>query len=175
MYYNYNHENESFDEFDVLPQNEDKYENSFRANDNFEIEDDFIEFTPFYYCPLFRQQYFPGGNYPPPRPPYAPPGGQPGMPPGEHQGMPLTPPPGFKPPKPQEPHMHGGIRPRPIDPDALRRCRFKFVYIWLTNGNSFWVYLTYVGRTSASGYRWNGRRWIDFRIDLRRIEHFHCH
>lgn len=177
MYNNYYGDNESFDEFDVQQNEDSNTEDSYRANDDLEIENDFVRFTPFYYCPFFRQQHFPGSN-PPPRPPYTPPVGhdqEHGMHPGQHEGMPFTPPPSFKPPKPQGTHMHEGIRPRPIDPAALRRCRFRFVYIWLRNGNSFWAYLTYVGRTFASGYRWNGRRWVQFSIDLRRIEDFHCH
>jgi|GEM_PF-572288 len=140
-----------------------------------DINDDFMEFIPFYSCPYFRQQHFPGGNNPPPRPPFGPPGAHPGMPQGGHggqQGMPSTPPPGFTPPKP---HIHGGIAPKAIDPGAIRPCRFRFSYIWLRNGNSFWAYITFVGRTSISGFRWNGRRWIFFGMDLRRIESFTCH
>lgn len=147
-------------------------ENNFRSND---VEDDFIQFIPFYSCPFFRQQHFPGGNNPPPRPPYGPPGGHQGMPPGGHGGMPSGPPPGFNPPKPQEPHIHDGIGPKAIDPGAIMRCRFRFTFIWLRNGNSFWAYITHVGRTSIAGYRWTGRRWIYFGMDLRRIESFTCH
>lgn len=191
MNYNYG-DNEIFDEKNtnkekirdkVQPEYEELYDpdedvatnmdRSYRFD--YEFNDDFTEFIPFYTCPYFRQQHFPGGNNPPPRPPYGPPGGHPGMPPGGHQGMPSSPPPGYKPPKPVEPHMHGGITPKAVDPGAIMPCRFRFTYIWLRNGNSFWAYITYVGRTSIAGYRWNGRRWIYFGMDLRRIESFTCH
>jgi hypothetical protein len=163
MYFNYNRDNEPTEE-------------------NYELNnDDFMEFIPYYSCPFYRQQHFPGGNYPPPRPPFGPPGGHggnQGMPPGGHggnQGMPSGPPPGFKPPKPQEPHMHGEIGPKAVDPGAIMPCRFRFAYIWLKNNDSFWAYITHVGRNSIAGYRWNGRRWNYFGMDLRRIESFTCH
>jgi hypothetical protein len=194
MNFNYG-DNEIFDEKNTdneqskdksLPEYEELFEpdedvatnmdRSYRYNFD-EIDDGFTEFIPIYTCPYFRQQHFPGGNNPPPRPPVGP-GGHPGMPQGGHggqQGMPSSPPPGFKPSKPVEPHMHGGISPKAIDPGAIMPCRFRFSYIWLRNGNSFWAYITHVGRTSIAGYRWNGRRWIYFGMDLRRIESFTCH
>jgi hypothetical protein len=149
MYYNYYRDYEPTDE-------------------NYELNnDDFMEFIPYYSCPFFRQQHFPGGNNPPPRPPFGPPGGH-----GGNQGMPSGPPPGFIPPKPPVPH--GGIAQLAVDPGAIRPCRFRFSYIWLKNRNSFWAYITFVGRTSIAGFRWNGRRWIYFGMDLRRIESFTC-
>lgn len=202
MYYNYYRDNEPIDEFDeinqrdeiqeiedypeynVLPEYEDIsfVEDSFRSEDNSEFEDYFVEFTPPFSCPFYRQQ-FPGGNFTPPRPPFGPPSGpsgnQGGAPlggPGGSQGaIPSGPPPSFTPSKAQASHsMHGGPGLKAVDPGALRPCRFRFSYIWLTNGNAFWAYLTYIGRTSVSGYRWNGRRWVYFGIDLRRIDSFTC-
>lgn len=61
-----------------------------------------------------------------------------------------------------------------VDPRAIRRCLFRFTYIWLRNGRSFWIYLTFVGRHSIAGWRWNGRRWVYVGIDIDRIESFIC-
>ncbi|MFL0248268.1 hypothetical protein [Candidatus Clostridium stratigraminis] len=189
MSYNYE-DNEIFDEKDAdnelskdkgLPEYEELYDPEEDVASNmdrgYSFNYDEIDnvFIPFYTCPYFRQQQFPGGNNPPPRPPVGSPGGHPGIPQGGHgghQGMPSSPPPGFIPPKP---HMHGGISPHAIDPGAIMPCRFRFSYIWLRNGNSFWAYITHVGRTSIAGFRWNGRRWIYFGMALRNIESFTCH
>ena len=62
-----------------------------------------------------------------------------------------------------------------IDPGAITPCLNKYVYLWLENGKSFWAYLTFVGRRSASGYRWNCNRWVYFSIDLKRIDSFVCY
>ncbi len=61
-----------------------------------------------------------------------------------------------------------------VDPGAIRRCRHKFVYLWLRDGQQFWAYLTFVGRRSVAGYRWIGYRWVYFGTDLRRIKSFVC-
>jgi hypothetical protein len=63
---------------------------------------------------------------------------------------------------------------RAVDPGAIRRCRGRFTYIWLENGQEFWAYITYVGRRSVSGYRWLGYRWVYFGTDLKNIESFIC-
>lgn len=62
-----------------------------------------------------------------------------------------------------------------VDPGAIAGCRYRFVYIWQTNGRSYWAYLTFVGRNSAAGYRWSGFNWVYFGIDLRFIEQFYCY
>jgi hypothetical protein len=62
-----------------------------------------------------------------------------------------------------------------VDPGAIRRCLYRYVYIWLENGRSFWAWLTFVGRTSVAGWRWNGYRWVYFGIDLSDIEAFVCY
>jgi hypothetical protein len=65
----------------------------------------------------------------------------------------------------------GGYGPQ----GGRRLCKFRFVYIWLRNGNSFWAWLTFVGPRSVSGFRWNGRRWVYFTMDPRRINRFICY
>jgi hypothetical protein len=191
--YNNNYRNfEQFDEFDELDQFEqfdqaDEVEelDSLRGED----EDEFTGFVPPYDCPLYRQQFpFPGGPgggftppRPTPRPPFGPPsggpGGFPGGGPGGQQGAPSGPPPNFIPSKAQAQSLSGGYQ-QPglfaVDAGSLRPCLFRFTYIWLRNGNAFWAWLTFVGRRSVSGFRWNGRRWMYFGVDTRRIDFFVC-
>jgi hypothetical protein len=116
-------------------------------------------------CPY--RQFIPSGPFPP-LPPFLG-GSQSG------QGTPYGPPPDFIPTRPQTQDSLGGIGIQAVDPGAIRPCTFRFVYIWLTNRRAFWAYLTYIGRRSAAGFRWNGRRWVYFGIDLRRIDSFYCY
>lgn len=115
--------------------------------------------------------------------PYAPPpyqdGPGPGAPPKgpgpkktghpKKMGPPTYPPPSVSPKK-----MTPDTSMKAVDPGALRPCTYRYVYIWLRNGRSFWAWLNYVGRRSASGWRWNGSFWVYFGIDLRRIDSFVC-
>lgn len=113
-------------------------------------------------CPMCR--FFP--------PPPPPPGGMQGG------GPPIGPPPSYTPSKAQAQSLGAqepGIGPYAVDPRAIRFCLFKFTYIWLENGRSFWAFPVYVGRRSISGWRWNGRFWVYFGIDLRRIDSFVCY
>ncbi len=127
------------------------------------------------YCPYFGyledcefisesmyRQFSPPGGPPPPGVGPQGPGG-----PGGH-GAPSGPPPSITPHK-------AGIQTKAIESGAVRPCQYRYIYIWLDNGSSFWAYLTYVGRKSISGWRWNGRRWVYFGIDTRRIESFVCY
>ena len=111
-------------------------------------------------------------------------GGQPGFPgqgqpgfPGQGQqggsGAPTTAPPSFT-PQQSAAGARGGVSAFAVDPGAIRGCLFRFTYIWLRNGRSFWFYPTFVGRTSVAGWRWNGRRWSYYGTDLNRISSFQC-
>ncbi|MCP1307875.1 transporter [Paenibacillus tyrfis] len=66
-----------------------------------------------------------------------------------------------------------------VDPGSIWRCRFQYVYIWQTNGQQYWIFLTFVGRNSIAGFRWFGYGpfgyWVYFGLDLNRIEQFFCH
>ncbi len=95
-------------------------------------------------------------------PPFGP--GGPGGPVGPG-GPPTSPPPSYIP----------ETAPYRVDPGSIRRCRRKYTYIWLVDGQSFWYYPTYIGRTSISGYRWIGYMWIYYGTDLRRIRSFTCY
>ncbi|UCZ55305.1 hypothetical protein LGQ02_10435 [Bacillus shivajii] len=110
---------------------------------------------------------------PPGRPPFGPPGqpdfGPPGPPPGRPPfGPPTTPPPAFTP----APTADVGLFA--VDPGAIRRCMFRYTYVWLTNRQQFWFYPVFVGRRSVAGYRWTGFSWVYFGIDLRQISSFTC-
>jgi hypothetical protein len=103
----------------------------------------------------------PGGGFP---------GGGPGGFPGGGQqagGPPTTPPPAYV---PQEQATAFAV-----DPGGIRRCMYRFTYIWLIDGRSFWFYPVFLGRNSVAGWRWSRRRgWVYFGIDLRQIRSFQC-
>jgi hypothetical protein len=114
-----------------------------------------------------------GQLFPQMGPPQGPPPGSPGFPPsfpgqGAEAGAPTTPPPSFVPAQTQQ---FGAFA---VDPGSIRRCLFRFTYVWLRNFQQFWFYPIFVGRTSISGYRWTGNRWVFFGISLRQIESFTC-
>ncbi|KPU45447.1 hypothetical protein OXPF_06800 [Oxobacter pfennigii] len=62
-----------------------------------------------------------------------------------------------------------------VSPGTLRPCLFRHVYIWQDNRRSYWAWLVYVDNRSAAGFRWNGRRWVYFGIDLKDIDSFECY
>lgn len=68
----------------------------------------------------------------------------------------------------------GGPTVFAVDPGAISPCVNQFVYIWPTNGPGFWAYITFVGRRSIGGFRFQGRRFRYFGMDLERIEEFFC-
>jgi hypothetical protein len=88
-------------------------------------------------------------------------------------GAPTSPPPSFVPQQPAS--ARGGVGVFAVDPGAIRGCLFRFTYIWLRNGRSFWLFPTFVGRESVAGFRWNGFRWNYYGTDLDRISSFQCY
>lgn len=64
--------------------------------------------------------------------------------------------------------------PFAVDPGAISLCLFRNTYIWLSNGEQFWYFPIFVGPRSVAGFRWNGRFWVIFGIDTRRIISFTC-
>lgn len=125
--------------------------------------------------PGFSQVFFGGPSFGPSfgqgfgPPPFGIPVGVPGL-----QNVPPSLPPAFIPSKTQAQTFAQGPGIFAVDPGAIRPCIFRFVYLWLKDGRSFWAWLVFVGRRSAAGYRWNGFRWVYFGIDLREIEAFVC-
>ena len=111
--------------------------------------------------PGFPGQQFPG--FPPSQPPSSSPGGG-----GQQGGPPSSPPPSFT------PQMQQGVSAFAVDPGAIRGCLFRYTFVWLNNGRSFWFYPTFVGRNSVAGWRWRNFRWVYYGTDLRRIRNFQC-
>lgn len=89
------------------------------------------------------------------------------------QGPPTTPPPSFTPKPTSTSSSQPGLMA--VDPGAIKPCVYTFVYLWLKNGQSFWAYLVYVGKTSASGWKYQGGRWVYFGVDLKEIKSFTCY
>ncbi|HWO96811.1 MAG TPA: hypothetical protein VNM45_10845 [Bacillus sp. (in: firmicutes)] len=122
---------------------------------------------------MYRQN-IPGFGFPP----GPPPGG--GFPDGGGMGQqpPLQPPPSFTPSLSEAQTLQGGFGDGPstyaVDPGALRGCLYRYTYVWLRNGRSFWFYPTFIGRRSVAGYRWSGFGWYYFGLDTRRIVAFRC-
>ena len=135
--------------------------------------------------PPFGQPFGPQPGVPPFGQPFGP---QPGVPPFGMQpggpgfgGPPAGPPPGITPQIPGAqpfgaPGVTGpGIGIQAVDAGAIRRCVFRYVYIWPRNRRGFWAWLVFVGPRSVAGWRWDGRRWIYFGMDLRQITSFRCY
>lgn len=144
-----------------------------RNDDNFEdnIESLDYEFSSIPYDqftrehPPFISGGFPGGG-----------GGGGFTPPG----MPQSPPPNYIPSKKDKGvqsfnKQGGGPEAMAVSANSIRFCLFKFTYIWEENGRSYWTYLFNVDRRSISGFRWLGRTWVYFGLDLRRIDSFICY
>jgi hypothetical protein len=87
------------------------------------------------------------------------------------QGQPPSGPPSFTPQEAQA-QQYGATTF--VDQGAIRPCIFRFVYIWPRRGSGFWAWLTFVGSRSVAGFRWDGRRWNYFGMDLRDIRSFQC-
>ncbi|MBL5767160.1 transporter [Heyndrickxia sporothermodurans] len=112
-------------------------------------------------------------------PPGPPPGqgqGQgfpPGPPPGQGQGFPPGPPPGAG-----QGTQSGSHSSSPsvyaVDPGAFKGCLHRYTRVRLRNGQRFWFYPTFIGRTSVAGYRWINNRWRYEGMDTNRIVSFNC-
>ncbi|MDR7071902.1 transporter [Fictibacillus barbaricus] len=113
---------------------------------------------------------------------FGPHGGPSGGPPGGGGGgmAPHSPPPSYTPHQSQGFSLggHGGQGGHhgqyAIDAGAIRPCLYRYVYIWPNWGHGFWAWLTFAGRHSVAGFRWNGRRWVYFGMDTRQINAFFC-
>ncbi|WP_102348475.1 hypothetical protein [Bacillus sp. Marseille-P3661] len=104
------------------------------------------------FSPFFPSPGGPIGTTPPPRPPIGPPSSPPSFGPpsqGTETGPPTSPPPAYVPTQTQQAAAFA------VDPGSIRRCLFRYTYVWLSNRQQFWYYPTFVGRNSVSGYRWN--------------------
>lgn len=127
--------------------------------------------SEFFYDPSYDERQF-GPGVPPFSGPSQgfpgaqPPMGTPGQ--GSSSGPPTSPPPSYVPAQP----MQAGTFA--IDPGSIRRCLFRYTYIWLRNRQQFWFYPIFIGRNSVSGWRWTGFGWMFFGISLNQITSFTC-
>jgi hypothetical protein len=102
-----------------------------------------------------------------PGPEFGGPSGLPGLPGSQIPQAPTAPPPTFIP-------QQAAATPFAVDPGAIRLCLFRNTFVWLYNGEAFWFYPIFTGPRSVAGFRWNGRFWMIFGIDTRRIISFTC-
>ena len=126
----------------------------------------------------------PTGNFPPgfnyPGGGFNPPGFNSPVGGNTQSGMPKSPPPNYIPNK-----NDGGVQSfnqgnygagtKAVSQNSIRFCLYKYTYIWEVNGRSYWAFLLNIDRVSVSGFRWLGRRWVYFGVDLRRIDSFVCY
>ncbi len=62
-----------------------------------------------------------------------------------------------------------------VDSSSIRNCMGRFTYVWLSNGEEFWMYPIQVSRNTVSGFRWNRLfGWTFFGVSLHRIDAFMC-
>ncbi|MEC3617138.1 hypothetical protein, partial [Bacillus stercoris] len=90
-------------------------------------------------------------------------------------GAPQGPPPSQIPAKPKKPQSSQGAVLL-VEPITIRPCLFRFTYVWLTNGRSFWFYPIILGRRSVGGFYWDHsrRRWVYFALDTNQIDVVSC-
>lgn len=62
-----------------------------------------------------------------------------------------------------------------IAPSSLNHCLFKFTYIWLDNGLSFWSKPVAITNESVFAWVWNGVSWNYINIYLYLINTFLCY
>lgn len=151
-------------------------------NENDHIYDDDIKFENFEFSSI------PYESLQRQRPPFFPTPGDGNIPPiGDNfpgggfnpPGLPKSPPPNFIPSKSdsgvQSFSSSGGGVSKAVSPTSIRFCLFKHTYIWERNGRSYWAFLLNVDRRTVSGFRWLGRNWAYFGVNLRRIDSFVCY
>lgn len=152
--------------------------NPYGTNLDVIVNDEYLEFKEFFsedggraFPPFFPPNNKPGppnfNNGPiPPKPPMPGPPSNPNNVPG--------PPPSYT-PKQAPSSKSSNSNMLKVSPGSLSPCKYQYVYVWQTNGSSYWAWFTRIDRTTASGYRWNGYRWVYFGVDLNRIESFECY
>lgn len=132
---------------------------------------------------------------PPPPPPFpgiprpgSGTGPGPGFGPGPGPGFGPRPGPGFGPgPGPEGPRSGAPTSAPPnytpsrqittfrVDPSSIRNCLGRFTYVWMSNGDEFWMFPIQVSRNTVTGFRWNRFfRWSFFGVSLNRIDAFTC-
>lgn len=82
---------------------------------------------------------------------------------------------GQLPPPPENPPQQG-VGLFAVDPGSFYGCLYRYTWVRLENGRSFWFFPVFIGRTSVAGYRWQRgrRRWVYTGFDTRQIASFQC-
>lgn len=167
MFYSDNFRFEGPDEFEGIDDADEI--NGTNAPESYEVPFD----CPYRQADFFSYDYDYMSRQPgPAQPPH--PLQPPHMPQPPHPQQQPGPPPHFTPSQTQT-YGHQGPQTTVVESGALRRCMYRHIYIWPRRGRGFWAWLTFVGRRSVAGYRWNGYRWVYFGMDLREIESFICY
>ncbi len=110
---------------------------------------------------------FPGMNRPGPGSGPTPGPGPGPIPGGPSFGPPTSAPPNFTPSRQMTTFR--------VDPSSIRNCLGRFTYIWMSNGDEFWMFPVQVSRNTVTGFRWNRFfRWTFFGVSLDRIDAFTC-
>lgn len=93
--------------------------------------------------------------------------------PTQGSGAPTSAPPQQIPNKPQKPQGNFAYM---IDANVLQPCLYRFTYVWLTDGSSFWFYPVALGANSVGGYYWdwNTFRWNYYALDTKYIDVVNC-
>lgn len=90
-----------------------------------------------------------------------------------NQVMPMTPPPSRVPERPQAVGLRGETRA--VSPGSIRSCMGRFTYVWLSNGQEFWMFPIQIWGNTVAGFRWERRfGWSYVGISLNRIDMFTC-
>lgn len=92
----------------------------------------------------------------------------------QNKAYPMGPPPSKTPEKPKQ-KTAKGAETKMVSPNSIQPCKFRFTYIWLKNKREFWVWPTYIDKYTLAGFRWTGRGWGYFGVDLKQIEEFICY
>lgn len=58
-------------------------------------------------------------------------------------------------------------------PKFLKNCLHTYIFIWLTDGRSYWFYPTGFDKDMLSGYVWNRPGWAHVQFEWRQIECFY--
>ncbi|MDR0958226.1 MAG: hypothetical protein LBM16_03340 [Clostridiales bacterium] len=61
-----------------------------------------------------------------------------------------------------------------IGANSMRSCLGNYAYVWLKSGESFWLYVTYIGRQSIYGYKWTYFGWAYSAVNVFMIRRFFC-
>ncbi len=80
--------------------------------------------------------------------------------------------PRFPPSPPPEPAPSSHILRTGEMPEIFFQYLNRYIYIWMQNGQGFWMFPTNVDDEKLSGYIWNGG-WIPDSINWRGIESFY--